>query len=229
MRIITLNVNGIRAGARKGLFTWLARTRADVVCFQEIKAQHADLSDAVFNPRTWRTAYYCAEKKGYSGVAIWSRHKVQRWEYGFNCPEFDAEGRYLAAHFDGLSVVSLYAPSGSSGDDRQAAKYRFMDAFYEHLRKRRKRRMIICGDWNIAHKEIDLKNWRGNRKNSGFLPEERAWMDAVFYKFLTRRKPRVAQPYHIAPSPTVRYATAPPNNWSAPPRRPTQLHFRRWR
>ena len=180
MRVITLNANGIRAAARKGLFSWLARTRADVVCFQELKAQHADLSDKAFNPRTWHHAYFCAEKKGYSGVSIWSRHKVKRWEYGFNCPEFDNEGRYIEAHFDNLSIVSLYAPSGSSSEERQAAKYRFMDAFFKHLRKRRKRRTIICGDWNIAHKEIDLKNWRGNQKNSGFLPEERAWMDSVF-------------------------------------------------
>lgn len=180
MRIITLNANGIRSAARKGLFAWLARQRADVVCFQELKAQPADLGAPEFQPRAWHHAYCCAEKKGYSGVSVWSRHAVRRWEAGFGCPEFDSEGRYLEAHFDDFSVVSLYAPSGSSSDERQQAKYRFMDAFFAHLRKRRRRRTIICGDWNIAHKEIDLKNWRGNRKNSGFLPEERAWMDDVF-------------------------------------------------
>ena len=180
MRIITLNVNGIRAASRKGMFAWLARQKADVVCFQEVKAQLADLGAAEFRPRNWHYAYCCAEKKGYSGVSIWSRREVSRWEHGFGSAEFDPEGRYLEAHFGDFSVVSLYAPSGSSSEERQEAKFRFMDEFYAHLRRRRRRRTIICGDWNIAHKEIDLKNWRGNRKNSGFLPEERAWMDEVF-------------------------------------------------
>lgn len=182
MRIITLNANGIRSAVRKGVLTWLARTRADIVCFQEIKAQESDLEDKTFAPKNWYHAYFCAEKKGYSGVSIWSRHKPGSWQYGFGAREFDNEGRYLEARFGKLSVVSLYAPSGSSSEERQEAKFRFMDKFFKHLRKHKDRRMIICGDWNIAHKEIDLKNWRGNQKNSGFLPEERAWMDAVFGK-----------------------------------------------
>lgn len=182
MRIITINVNGIRAAARKGLFDWMARSRADVVCVQETKAQRADLSDKIFHPARWHCAYYDAEKKGYSGVAIFSRHKPCRWHFGFDSAEFEKEGRYMEARFDEYSVVSLYAPSGSSSDERQEAKFRFMDEFMLHLQKNRKRKYIICGDWNIAHKEIDLKNWRGNRNNSGFLPAEREWMDKVFYE-----------------------------------------------
>ena len=126
-----------------------------------------------------------AEKKGYSGVALYSRHKPKKVISRFGVDEFDNEGRYLEVQFDKLAIVSLYVPSGSSSEERQQAKFRFMDVFTQHLTsiKRRKRDYIICGDWNIAHKEIDLKNWRGNRKNSGFLPEERAWMDNLFYQY----------------------------------------------
>ena len=158
----------------------MARCRADVVCVQETKAQRADLSARPFFPPSWHCAYFDAEKKGYSGVAIFSRHEPRRWRRGFGSAEFDREGRYIEAHFDNFSVVSLYAPSGSSSEERQEAKFRFMDEFIIHLKKHRRRRVIICGDWNIAHKKIDLKNWRGNQKNSGFLPAERAWLDKVF-------------------------------------------------
>ena len=182
MRIITLNVNGIRAAARKGFFTWLRRQSADVVCLQEVRAQDTQLADACYHPRNYHCEYLNAEKKGYSGVAIYSRHRPDRWIRGFGDVEFDAEGRYLEARFRKVSVVSLYAPSGSSSDERQQAKYRFLDSFMAHLGKirRRRRHYIICGDWNIAHRKIDLKNWRSNQKNSGFLPEERAWMDQLF-------------------------------------------------
>ena len=182
MRIITFNANGIRSAARKGFFTWLSRQNADVVCIQETRAQAAQLGDACYRPRNYHCEYLDAEKKGYSGVAVYTRHPPERWVRGFGNAEFDAEGRYLEARFSRVSIVSLYAPSGSSGDERQQAKFRFLDSFTAHLEKlRRKRRhYIICGDWNIAHKKIDLKNWRGNQKNSGFLPEERAWMDALF-------------------------------------------------
>lgn len=180
-KIITLNANGIRAAERKGFFPWLARRRADIVCLQETKAQVAQLSRTFF-PRNWHCAYCDAEKKGYSGVALFSRQEPDRWIRGFGEAEFDAEGRYLEARYGPLSVVSLYAPSGSSGEHRQASKFRFMDAFMKHLKKlkRSRRHYIICGDWNIAHRAIDLKNWRSNQKNSGFLPEERAWMDTLF-------------------------------------------------
>ncbi len=182
MRVITLNANGIRAAARKGFFDWLSRQEADVVCVQETKAQEHQLSDPVFRPEGFYSYYVDAEKKGYSGVAIYSRRKPTRVVTRMGLEEFDREGRYVEAQFPGFSVVSLYVPSGSSSEERQAAKFRFMDDFYPLLERLRRRRRdyIICGDWNIAHKEIDLKNWRGNRKNSGFLPEERAWMDDIF-------------------------------------------------
>jgi len=187
-RVISLNANGIRAAARKGFFEWLAGQDADVVCIQETKAQVHQLTDDVFSPAGYHSYYEDAEKKGYSGTAIYTRHAPKTVVRGYGDPEFDAEGRYLEVQLGGVNVVSLYLPSGSSSEERQAAKYRCMDSFTRHLRSlhRRRAEYIICGDWNIAHKEIDLKNWRANRKNSGFLPEERAWMDRVFgdYRFV---------------------------------------------
>jgi len=184
MRIITLNCNGIRSAARKGLFRWLPRQRADVVCLQETKAQEHQLDHGDFRPKGFHTFYFDAEKKGYSGVALFSRTEPDDVVRGFGVEEFDREGRYLEARFGRLSVVSLYMPSGSSGPHRQASKFRFMDAFLPYLQslKRRRRDYVLCGDFNIAHKPIDLKNWRSNQKNSGFLPEERAWLDEVFGK-----------------------------------------------
>lgn len=180
MRVITFNANGIRSAQRKGFFSWLARARADVVCIQEIRAQHAKIAEAAFHPRSFHCFYHPAEKPGYSGVALFSKIRPDRVAEGFGSSEFDREGRYLEACFGDLSIVSVYAPSGSSSDLRQQAKFRFLDEFMGHLRDCRKRRMLLCGDWNIAHREIDLKNWRSNRKNSGFLPEERAWLDELF-------------------------------------------------
>jgi exodeoxyribonuclease III len=182
MRIITLNANGIRSAARKGFFEWLPAQEADVVCIQETKAQVEQLADPVFQPHGYHCFYLDAEKKGYSGVAIYSRVKPREVITGFGSREFDAEGRYIEAQFKGLSVVSVYLPSGSSSAERQQAKFRFLDQFMPHLKslKRKRRDYVLCGDWNIAHKEIDLKNWRSNQKNSGFLPEERAWLDALF-------------------------------------------------
>lgn len=185
MRVISLNANGIRAAARKGFFEWLQTQDADVVCIQETKAQVHQLSDEIFSPVGYHCFYEDAEKKGYSGTAIYSRQRPKKVIRGYGDDEFDNEGRYLEVQLDGISVVSLYLPSGSSGDCRQAAKYRCLDSFSEQLKKLRRRRSqtIICGDWNIAHKEIDLKNWKSNQKNSGFLPEERAWMDKVFGEY----------------------------------------------
>lgn len=182
MRIISLNANGIRAAARKGFFDWLPKQKAEVICIQETKAQLHQLEDSVFHPRGYHCYYRDAEKKGYSGVALYSRKKPDQIITEFGSSEFDREGRYLEARFNGLSVVSIYLPSGSSSDERQQAKYRFLDMFMPFLRRLRRRRCeyILCGDWNIAHKKIDLKNWRGNQKNSGFLPEERSWMDELF-------------------------------------------------
>ena len=182
MRIITCNVNGIRSAAAKGFFQWMVRQQADIVCLQETKVQRHQLDDRQFLPRGWHAYFHGAEKKGYSGVAIYSRRKPDKVISGLGWPDMDAEGRYIEARFGALSVVSLYLPSGSSSEERQVVKFSFMDRFMSYLRNLRlkRREFILCGDWNIAHREIDLKNWRGNQKNSGFLPEERAWMDELF-------------------------------------------------
>jgi exodeoxyribonuclease III len=182
MRIISANLNGIRSAHRKGFHLWLAKQRADVVCLQETKAQVAQLTDEVRSPGRWHTYYADAEKKGYSGVALFCRQEPDKITTGFGFDEFDREGRYIQADFGKLSVSSVYLPSGSSGDHRQQVKFEFMDKFMPWLAKRRKdsREYIVCGDWNIAHRNIDLKNWRSNQKNSGFLPAERAWLDRLF-------------------------------------------------
>ena len=182
LRIITLNLNGIRSAARKGFFDWLQRQDADLVCLQELKAQAVDLPRECLHPEGYFGYFHCAEKKGYSGVGLYSRRQPEQVIEGFGIPEFDAEGRYLEAVFGKLSVVSVYLPSGSSSPERQAAKFRFLERFRPHLEqlRRSRREVLLCGDWNIAHREIDLKNWKGNLKNSGFLPEERAWMSEVF-------------------------------------------------
>ncbi len=182
LRVVTINVNGIRSAARKGFFDWLARQDADCVCLQETKAQIHQLDDPVFRPPGYECYFHDAEKKGYSGVAIYTRPEPERIVIGLDWPEFDAEGRYLRVDYPGLSIVSLYMPSGSSGEARQAVKFEAMERLEDHLRALRDepREFILCGDWNIAHKKIDIRNWRSNQKNSGFLPEERAWLDKVF-------------------------------------------------
>ncbi len=182
MRIISLNLNGIRSAFSKGLLEWLAQQHADIVCVQELKAQAADLTPAMLAPHGYHGCFHYAEKKGYSGVGIYSKLKPDKVIVGLGLAEFDAEGRYIEAQFGSLSVVSLYLPSGSSGYERQAVKFRFMAAFMPHLRDLHDsgREVILCGDWNIAHTEKDLKNWRGNKKNSGFLPQERAWLTELF-------------------------------------------------
>ena len=184
MQIITLNLNGVRAANRKGVFEWLSAQQADIVCVQELKAQIPDLSDEIRAPNGFHGFFHCAEKKGYSGVGIYSRQKPDRIIEGLDIQEIDQEGRYIRADYGNLSVISLYLPSGSSGDHRQDTKIFFMERFYPLLKEMAAsdREYLICGDWNIAHNEIDLKNWRANRKNSGFLPEERAWLTNVFDK-----------------------------------------------
>jgi exodeoxyribonuclease III len=194
MRIISLNLNGIRSAATKGAMAWLGQQHADIICVQELKAQESDLTDqhlsVVHNDRVLGGHFYTAQKKGYSGVGIYSATAPTRITRGIGVPEFDNEGRVIRADFDQaktpFSVVSVYLPSGSASEDRQASKFRFLkvfqpilqDWFHEHQTTGRE--FVICGDWNIAHQEIDLKNWKGNLKNSGFLPEERAWLTAVF-------------------------------------------------
>jgi exodeoxyribonuclease-3 len=182
LRIITLNLNGIRSAARKGWFKWLARRRADIVCVQELRAEAADMTQETLAPAGFRGYFHHAEKKGYSGVGIYTRHAPAKVTEGIGIADIDSEGRYLRVDFGRLSVISVYLPSGSAGPHRQKAKFRFMDHFLPHLKNlaAEGREILLCGDWNIAHREIDLKNWRGNRKNSGFLPEERTWLTQVF-------------------------------------------------
>ena len=181
-RIITCNTNGIRAAARKGFFDWLRDADADVVCIQETKAQVHQLEDPVFHPQDYHCYYNDAQKKGYSGTAVYSRVKPSKVTTRLGWDPLDSEGRYIQVDYKGLSVISLYLPSGSSSEEGLARKYQFMEDFLQHLRalRRKRREFIICADWNICHKEIDLKNWRANRKNSGFLPDERAWLDTLY-------------------------------------------------
>ena len=182
MRVISLNLNGLRSAARKGFFPWLRRQRADFVCLQELKAQLHQLDGREFWPPSFHCYYHPADRKGYSGVGIYCRQEPDDVIQGLGWADIDAEGRWIEARLGGLSVVSLYLPSGSSGEHRQAIKFSVMERLLPRLRELRRsgREYIICGDWNIAHQPIDLKNWRGNQKNSGFLPEERAWMDQLF-------------------------------------------------
>lgn len=182
LRVITANLNGVRSAARKGFFDWLARENADVICVQELKAQEQDMLDPVLRPKDYHSYFHFAEKKGYSGVGIYSRIEPKKVVTGLGWHEADNEGRYVAVDLGKLWVASLYLPSGTSSEERQAVKYDFLDKFEVELNniRRDKKEWIICGDWNIAHKQIDLKNWRSNQKNSGFLPAERAWLDKLF-------------------------------------------------
>lgn len=182
MKIVSVNVNGIRAAGRKGFYGWIAKEQPDVVCMQELKAQPDQITDALYHPEGYHTYFHSAEKKGYSGVGIYSLAEPENVQEGLGWKDFDSEGRYLQVDYPDLSIVSLYMPSGSSKEERQDFKYVVMDRFESVLKEMQKqdREWIICGDWNIAHKKIDIKNWRGNQKNSGFLPEERAWMDWLF-------------------------------------------------
>ena len=182
MRIISVNVNGIRAAYRKNFFTWLQKQNADIVCVQETKAQVDQLTDEIIKPKGYFSYFNSAVKKGYSGVAIYSQIEPDKIIGKIGWKDADIEGRFIQANFGKLSVISLYLPSGSSSEERQAIKFDFLERFTPVLKKmrRQKREYIICGDWNIAHKKIDIKNWKGNQKNSGFLPEEREWMSSLF-------------------------------------------------
>ena len=175
-------MNGIRSAAKKGLFDWLQSEEADVICMQEVRAQESDLPPSMPWLQTYHAHFHYAEKKGYSGVAIYSRHQPQQIITGLGFATADQEGRYVAMDFGDVCVASLYMPSGTSSEHRQTIKFDFLDRYANYLDQLRKsgKEYIICGDWNIAHKNIDLKNWRSNQKNSGFLPEERAWMDVLF-------------------------------------------------
>jgi len=188
MRIVSANLNGIRAAAKKGFFEWMVKAKPDVVCIQETKAQEHQLEAELHYPKGYHAYFFDAEKKGYSGVAIYSRKEPEKIIRGLGegFEDMDAEGRFIQADFTTkagkLSVCSLYLPSGSAKEERQQVKYSFMERFEERMKKmrRQRREFIICGDWNIVHKEIDIKNFKSNQKNSGCLPEERAWLDKLF-------------------------------------------------
>jgi len=186
LKVISLNLNGIRSAARKGFLPWAQAQQADFICVQELKAQAGDMTPEMSalvdkHGHCGQGYFHAAQKKGYSGVGIYTPHTPKAVKEGLGVAQIDEEGRYLELTYDNLTVISVYLPSGSSGEHRQAAKYQFMDVFFEHLADLRQRghQVLICGDWNIAHQEIDLKNWKGNLKNSGFLPEEREWMGQV--------------------------------------------------
>ena len=186
LKIITANLNGIRSANQKSFFTWFTEQGADFLCVQELKAQAADMTTDMLAPPGYQGYFHYAQKKGYSGTGLYTRHQPQAVRIGFDQAEFDAEGRYVELSFPRLTVISVYFPSGSSAPERQAAKFRFLEIFLPHLQQlyaesaRTQREVVVCGDINIAHQEIDLKNWKGNLKNSGFLPEERAWLTHLF-------------------------------------------------
>ena len=184
-KLTSLNLNGIRSATSKGLEDWLTQSKQDCICVQELKAQAPDMNGRFEEISSHKGYFHFAVKKGYSGVGIYTRHEPSDVIVGFGSSEFDTEGRYVELRFDRpgrahlpkLSIISAYFPSGSSGPERQAAKFRFLAEFYPHLANLQKDRdVVLCGDINIAHQEIDLKNYKSNKKNSGFLPEERAWM-----------------------------------------------------
>ncbi|MFG3259495.1 exodeoxyribonuclease III [Streptomyces sp. NPDC048172] len=208
IKVTTVNVNGLRAAAKKGYAEWLAATDADVVCLQEVRAEPHQLPDAVREPEGWHAVWAPSSTKGRAGVALLTRSEPERVRVGFGTAEFEESGRYVEAELPGVTVASLYLPSGEVGTERQDEKERFMAAFLPYLRELRQkaaadgREVVVCGDWNIAHQEADLKNWRANRKNAGFLPEERAWLSQVFdpadggYTDVVRAlHPDVAGPY----------------------------------
>jgi exodeoxyribonuclease-3 len=182
MRITTCNVNGLRAAATKGFIAWMLAQKPDVACVQEIRAREVDLPPEVRAPKGYRGYFHSAEKRGYSGVGLYARREPDRLVAGLGMPEFDVEGRYLQADFGSLCVVSLYLPSGVKGPEAQARKYDFMERFLPKLEAMRRsgREFVICGDWNVAHREIDVKNWRKNMTTTGFLQPERDWLTRVF-------------------------------------------------
>ncbi|WP_371791881.1 exodeoxyribonuclease III [Streptomyces sp. NBC_01471] len=185
LTVTTVNVNGLRAAAKKGFVEWLAQTDADVICLQEVRAEPQQLTQEVREPEDWFTVHAPAAAKGRAGVSLYARREPERVQIGFGSTEFDGSGRYAEIDLPGVTVASLYLPSGEVGTERQDEKLRFMAEFLPYLKGLRERaaadgrEVVVCGDWNIAHQEADLKNWKGNKKNSGFLPEEREWLTRV--------------------------------------------------
>ena len=186
LTVTSVNVNGLRAAAKKGFVEWLAETSADVLCLQEVRAEPQQLPEHVRTPEGWHVVHAPAAAKGRAGVSLYTRREPDRVQVGFGSAEFDGSGRYVEVDLPGVTVASLYLPSGEVGTERQDEKVRFMGEFLVHLKGLRDRaaadgrEVVVCGDWNIAHQPADLKNWRANQKSSGFLPEERAWLSQVF-------------------------------------------------
>ena len=182
MKVVTFNANGIRSAARKGFFEWMLNERPDLVCIQELKAQQDQLSTDILSPARYQGYFHCADKKGYSGTAIYTKEDPLKVTTGLDWKEFDCEGRLVRLDFCRTSIISIYLPSGTSSNERQQFKETVLDFLKPILMgfQRERRSYIICGDINIAHRPADLRNWKGNRKNSGFLPQERAWMDWLY-------------------------------------------------
>lgn len=178
MRIISYNVNGIRAAIKKGFLEWLATNPADIICVQETKATKEDVDHKLFNDLGYHNYWFSAQKKGYSGVAVFTKTKPDNVEYGNGHGPSDDEGRVIQLDFGDIRLINAYFPSGTSGDERQSFKYEWLDEFYSWVNKLKKKhpKLILCGDYNIAHKEIDIHDPKGNKNSSGFLPQEREWL-----------------------------------------------------
>ncbi len=178
-KIVTYNLNGIRSAMSKGLIDWLKATNPDILCVQELKAEPGQLDLKIFEDAGYHHYWFPAQKKGYSGVAIFTKQKPDHIEYGCGIAEYDFEGRVIRADYGDVSVMSVYHPSGSSGEERQAFKMKWLDDFQKYIDKLKKERpkLIICGDYNICHQPIDIHNPKSNANSSGFLPEEREWID----------------------------------------------------
>ena len=191
MRIISYNVNGIRAAIKKGFLDWLKTNPADIICVQETKAQEDNVDQEKIEQLGYTGYWFCAQKKGYSGVAVFSKIKPDKVKCGTGHSVSDDEGRVIQMDFGDIRLINAYFPSGTSGDLRQDFKYQWLDEFYTYLKKEKKKhpKMILCGDYNIAHKEIDIHDPKGNKNSSGFLPEERAWMTKFFEQRLDRQLP----------------------------------------
>ncbi|MER7171507.1 exodeoxyribonuclease III [Streptomyces mesophilus] len=190
LTVTSVNVNGIRAAAKKGFTEWLAETEADVVCLQEVRAEADQIPAEVRAPEGWHVVLAPSVAKGRAGVALYSRRAPERVQIGFGSDEFDSGGRYVEIDLPGVTVASLYLPSGQAGTEKQDEKYRFMGEFLAYLKELKTRaaadgrEVVVCGDWNICHQEADLKNWKTNRKNAGFLPEEREWLGRVYEEYV---------------------------------------------
>ncbi|MBC9716839.1 exodeoxyribonuclease III [Streptomyces sp. TRM66268-LWL] len=190
LTVTSVNVNGIRAAAKKGFTEWLAETGADVVCLQEVRAEAGQIPEEVRAPEGWHVVLAPSAVKGRAGVAVYSRRAPERVQTGFGSAEFDTSGRYVEIDLPGVTVASLYLPSGEAGTEKQDEKYRFMGEFLAYLKELKARaaadgrEVVVCGDWNICHQEADLKNWKTNRKNAGFLPEEREWLGQVYEEYV---------------------------------------------